>query len=359
MNHLHRLREALSQKGLEGVLVSSEINQRYLTDFHFSDGYVLVTPRRAILLTDSRYIEAAEASVKDFECHCVQRGQTMSELLAAFLAEEKVTSLAMEDSELSCAAFKRLSKAFAPCELVEGGSEILTGLRIVKTAEELDRMARAQDITDRAFAHILGYINPNVTERDVALELEFFMRRAGAEDIAFSTIAVSGTASSLPHGVPRDCKLERGFLTMDFGAKVDGYCSDMTRTVVIGKAEPEVKKVYETVLAAQKAALDFIAEGAVCREADAKARGVIEAAGYGQFFGHGLGHGVGMLVHEAPSLSPKANPATTLKRGNVVTVEPGIYLAGRFGCRIEDMVAIDLDGSVRNFTKSPKDLIEL
>ena len=260
---------------------------------------------------------------------------------------------------MSCAAYRIFEKAFENCTLLSGGSKILTSLRSVKTAEELERMARAQEITDRAFTHILSFLSPEVTEREVALELEFFMRRNGAEACAFSTIAVSGSASSLPHGVPRSCRLERGLLTMDFGARVEGYCSDMTRTVCIGKASEEEKTVYNTVLSAQRAALDFVAEGVSCREADAKARSVIEKAGYGPYFGHSLGHGVGMLVHESPSLSPKAPEDSVLKRGNVVTVEPGIYLEGRFGCRIEDMVAIDLDGSVRNFTKSPKELIEI
>ncbi len=359
MKQLQRLRDALRDTDAEGILVSSEINQRYLTDFHFSDGYVLVTDTRAILLTDSRYIEAANAKVRDFECLCIRPGETMKSRLYELIREEKLTRIAIEDASLSCSSFRTLSEAFEGCTLTTGGSSLLTALRMVKTPEELDRMARAQAITDQAFTHILDYISPNVTELDVALELEFFMRRHGAEAIAFSTIAVSGSASSLPHGEPRNCKLESGFLTMDFGAMVDGYCSDMTRTVVIGKATEEVKKVYNTVLAAQKAALDFIAEGVSCREADATARRIIEAAGYGKNFGHGLGHGVGMLVHESPSLSRGAPEQSVLKRGNVVTVEPGIYLEGRFGCRIEDMVAIDLDGSVRNFTKSPKELIEL
>lgn len=359
MNQLKRLRDTLKETDADGILISSETNQRYLTDFHFSDGYLLITESRAILLTDSRYIEAAKNRVPDFESMTPPKGASMKECLSDLAREAGITRLAIEDDSLSCASFRSLSEAFKSCTLTTGGSALLSALRAIKTPEELDRIGRAQVITDQAFAHILNFITPNVTEREVALELEFFMRRAGAEAVAFDTIAVSGCASSLPHGEPRNCKLEKGFLTMDFGARVNGYCSDMTRTVVIGKAEPEVKKVYETVLAAQKAALEIIAEGISCRKADAAARGVIENAGYGKNFGHSLGHGVGMFVHEGPSLSPKAQEGSVLKRGNVVTVEPGIYLEGRFGCRIEDMVAIDHDGTVRNFTKSPKDLIEL
>ena len=199
-----------------------------------------------------------------------------------------------------------------------------------------------------------------MTEIEVALELEFFMRRQGANGLAFDTIAVSGSASSLPHGVPRACKLEKGFLTMDFGARVGGYCSDMTRTIVIGKADAEIKKLYHTVLSAQLAALDAAKEGASCAGLDKIARDIIDANDcYKGAFGHSLGHGVGLLVHENPRLSPKASKDDRLQRGNVVTFEPGIYLESKYGCRIEDMVAIRPDGTVHNFTRSTKELIEL
>jgi Xaa-Pro aminopeptidase len=244
-------------------------------------------------------------------------------------------------------------------ELVFGASAILTKQRMVKLPYELERIAKAQEITDMAFEHILGFINHNVTEIEVALELEFFMRSHGAEALAFDTIAVSGPASSLPHGVPTGVKLRAGFLTMDYGAKYEGYCSDMTRTVVIGKADEEIKKVYNTVLTAQKAALEQIKGGMLCRDADEIARSIIRDAGYGEAFGHSLGHGVGMFIHESPSLSGRAPETSVLEAGHVVTVEPGIYLAGKYGCRIEDMIAINEDGSIRDFTKSPKELIEL
>ena len=198
-----------------------------------------------------------------------------------------------------------------------------------------------------------------MTERDVALELEFFMRKNGAEAVAFNTIAVSGSASSMPHGVPSDVKLRQGFLTMDFGAKYKGYCSDMTRTVVIGRADDEMKRLYNTVLSAQTAAIEQIKGGMLCRDADGIARSIIREAGYGDAFSHSLGHGVGIDVHEKPSLSQKAAEDSRLLPGNVVTVEPGIYLEGKYGCRIEDMIAINQDGSVYNFTASPKNLIEI
>jgi Xaa-Pro aminopeptidase len=247
----------------------------------------------------------------------------------------------------------------AECELVFGASDILIKQRMVKLPYELERIAKAQSITDAAFKHILGFISPDVTEIDVALELEFFMRRNGAEGLAFDTIAVSGPASSLPHGVPSNCKLRRGFLTMDFGAKYDGYCSDMTRTVVIGKADDDMKKLYSTVLEAQTRALDAAASGERnCFTLDKIARDTIENAGYHGAFGHSLGHGVGMYIHEAPRLSFAVPRDRMLEVGNVVTFEPGIYLAGKYGCRIEDM-AVATENGIYNFTKSPKKLLEI
>ena len=185
------------------------------------------------------------------------------------------------------------------------------------------------------------------------------MHHRCGNEVTFQTIAVSGSASSLPHGVPRDCQLEKGFLTMDFGARYGGYCSDMTRTVVLGKADADMKKVYETVLKAQRAALQEAAAGVSCRHLDGVARTIIDEAGYAGRFGHSLGHGVGIDIHEAPRLSFGAGEADVLLPGHVVTFEPGIYLPGLYGCRIEDMAAVRADGTLLDFTKSEKEMIEL
>lgn len=356
MTALARLQQALANKDFDALLITSQINQRYLSDFHYSDGVQLITPHAAFLFTDPRYAEAAREAVSDFLILVPETRQL--DAVCEVIRTHGFSKVAIEESALSYADFGRYSEAL-PCTLTSGASAMLADLRRVKSPEELSRIARAQAITDAAFSHILDFISPDVTEREVALELEFFMRRHGAEDIAFGTIAVSGSASSRPHGEPRDVKLERGFLTMDFGARVDGYCSDMTRTVVIGRADDEMKKVYQTVLDAQNAALDFLCEGVRCREVDATARRVITEAGYGPYFTHSLGHGIGMLVHESPSFSRLAPDDSYLRRGHVMSVEPGIYLEGRFGVRIEDMIAVEHDGSIRNFTKSPKDLIIL
>ena len=358
MTQLKRFQTALSKSEFDCAIISSELNQRYLCDFEYTDGYILVSPDKAYLLTDFRYIEVARTSVKDFEI--IMPSDTMISCLGELISNGKYKRIAIEESTLSCERLEKIKKELPPeCELLHGASKMLLAQRAVKLDYELERIEKAQNITDAAFEHILPMLSENVTERDVALELEFFMRKMGAQGTAFDTIAVSGCASALPHGVPSDVKLRNGFLTMDFGAKYLGYCSDMTRTVVIGKADEEIKKVYNTVLRAQTEALDKIQGGMLCRDADEIARSVIREAGYGSAFGHSLGHGVGIYIHESPSLSPRSNDTLRLETGNVVTVEPGIYLEGRFGCRIEDMIAINPDGTVNNFTKSPKELIEI
>ncbi len=358
MTQLSRLQETLKCSPFDAVIISSELNIRYLCGFAYTDGYLLISAEKAFLLTDFRYIEAARSKVKDLEIIMPQNG--MKNALSDIIRDNKFIEIGIEEEELSYKNFGDLRKALPEnCSLLAGASAILLAQRAQKLDCELKKMEEAQRITDLAFSHILPMLNTNITEIDVALELEFFMRKHGAEGVAFETIAVSGSASSLPHGVPSDEKLKNGFLTMDLGAKLDGYCSDMTRTVVIGKASEEMKKIYNTVLSAQKAALDGIHEGISCRDADALARNIIENNGYGKAFGHSLGHGVGMFIHENPRLSPSSPAESKLCRGNVVTVEPGIYLEGKFGCRIEDMIAINREGKLINFTKSPKELIEI
>lgn len=359
MSHLSAFRSAFTEQGFDAAIVSDCLNQRYLSDFAFDDGLVLVTRREAYLLTDFRYVEAARAQCSK-ELQILTPEQGMIACIRGILEEGGYTRVAVEEASLSYGDFLNYSEKLPRIQLASGASALLETLREIKDNGELDAMARAQAVTDAAFAHIVKFIKPEMTEIEVALELEFFMRKNGAEGLAFQTIAVSGSASSLPHGVPRRTKLERGFLTMDFGARVDGYCSDMTRTVVIGSATPEEKKLYATVLRAQTEALAAAREGANCAKLDQIARDIIDAdPTYRGRFGHSLGHGVGLFIHETPRLSFRANPDSCLRRGHVVTFEPGIYLEGQYGCRIEDMVAICPDGSVRNFTKSPKELIEI
>ncbi|MBQ8408639.1 MAG: aminopeptidase P family protein [Clostridia bacterium] len=360
MSKLTKFKAKMAEQGIDAAIISSYVNIRYITNFDFQDGYVLVTKGKSYVLTDFRYIEAAKAAVNAEEFDILTPDNGMGVCMCGLLEENGCKTVAYEDATLSCAGYERFKKALVGMEMVPGASAIADGLRLFKDLDEIEKMKKAQAITDAAFAHILEFITPNMTEIDVALELEFFMRRMGSEGVAFDTIAVSGSASSLPHGVPRNVKLEKGFFTMDYGARVDGYCSDMTRTVVLGKADADMKKLYNTVLTAQKAALEHIKEGNKCRDCDKIARDIIDNAGYQGRFGHSLGHGVGMYIHEAPSLSSRAPEDMILTRGHVVTDEPGIYIEGLYGCRIEDMIAImPDDGSTYDFTHSPKEMIEL
>ena len=361
MTQLQRFKSALAERNFDGAIISSEINQRYLCDFPFSDGYILVTQGKSYVLTDFRYIEAAKRAIVGFEILCPE--SSMADTIAELLKSENASRIAVEESTVSLQEYNRFSRALdGIASLFEGASDILLSQRAVKLDYEIERIKTAQSITDAAFSYIVGFISQNkssLTERDIALELDYFMQRNGAECPAFETIAVSGDASSLPHGVPRGERLKSGFLTMDFGAKYNGYCSDMTRTIVIGSADEEIKHVYNTVLTAQTTALDHICGSMPCRTADALARDIIDREGYGKAFGHSLGHGVGAFIHERPNLSPRSAEDSLLQAGNVVTVEPGIYLEGKFGCRIEDMILINPDGTIYNFTKSNKDLIEI
>ncbi len=360
MTQLKRLQKIMNERGIEGILLSSSLNQRYISDFAYDDGYVVVFGDAAYLLTDFRYTEAAEAQVNKDDFEILAPGTSLVKLIPTLAKKHGVGTILVEESELSLEGLSIFEKAAeGAVSYIGGASATLTEMRTVKTDAELEKMARAQEITDRAFLHIIDFITPDMTEQDVALEIEFFMRKIGAERTSFDTIAVSGSASSMPHGVPRRCKLERGFLTMDFGCVVDGYCSDMTRTVSLGKADDEMKRLYNTVLRAQTEALAAAQAGERSGfKLDKIARDIINGEGYVGRFGHSLGHGVGMYIHESPRLAPGVDPNALLVPGNVVTFEPGIYIPGVYGCRIEDMAAITENG-IHNFTHSKKELIEL
>ncbi len=351
---LQRLRGELASRDIDAMLVSCTVNQSWACGFDFEDGYLLVCRERAYLITDPRYIEAAKAEADGvFECVCAEND--LGEMLRSYLSDNNAKTVGIEDKELSYYDAMRFKGALEPCETVPTGS-MLDDLRSKKDPDECERIVEAQRMTDAAFTHILGYIREGVTECDIALELEYYMRRMGASARSFDIICASGSASSRPHAVPRSTPIERGLLTMDFGCIYDGYCSDMTRTVCVGLATVEEKKLYAAVLEAQRAALEYITEGVRCADVDRAAREVTERE-YAGCFSHGLGHGVGRRIHESPRLSPKAGDHR-LACGHVVTVEPGIYIEGKHGCRIEDMVIIG-DGCARNITASPKELIEL
>ena len=340
----------------EAVIIFSEVNRRYFTGFPSSDGYLVVTKDDATLFVDSRYVEEEEKSVT--ACN-VLLFKKASEDIKNYLKEKSVIKAYTERNHISVSTADFLKTAFLPCRVTPSKKleKAIDESRITKTDYEIESIKAAQKIAENAFDHILTFIKPGVTEKQIALELDFYMLSHGAEAISFETIAVTGQKSSMPHGVPDDTVVKSGdFITMDFGAVVNGYHSDMTRTVAVGEISEEQIKVYETVLTAQKTALNILKAGLDCCEADKAARQVIEDAGYGEYFGHSTGHGVGVEIHEAPTLAPKSKGA--LQVGNVVTIEPGIYLPGKFGVRIEDMALITENG-FENLTTTPKELIIL
>ena len=352
MTPVDRLIDKFDELNIDAAILFDEKNQYYFSKYKFSDGAILITRKNNYLITDFRYTEDATSKVKEgFE---IVAPKSQLEFICDVLKDKNIKRLGFEDDTLSYARYMRLSKKFN-VDMQGIGNEI-SELRTVKDESEIEKITKAQEITDKTFSHVLDIITPDITETELALEMEFFMRKNGADGIAFDTIAVSGAASSLPHGVPRNVRLQKGFLTLDFGAKFDGYCSDMTRTLCIGKATEEMKKIYKIVLNAQQLGLEKIMEGALCSEADQAARDFIDSEGYRGCFGHSLGHGVGLYVHENPRLS--MNYKEPLRAGNIVTVEPGIYINGKCGCRIEDMVLVTKSGYM-NFTKINKEMIEL
>ncbi len=352
---LERLGGLLPDDGT-AALVKADHHLCYLTGFPSGDSYLLVTREACYFLTDFRYIELAQQTVTGAQCRCITR---LTETVSELLAHHGIGTLYLEASECSAAFTERLRTALPQVSL-DVSSQLdswLSEMRAVKEESEIRKILQAQALTEEGFDHILSYIREGMTEREIALELEFYMRKRGAERVAFDFIVVSGANTSLPHGIPTDKPVKHGdFITMDFGAVVDGYHSDMTRTVAVGAVSDEQRLVYDTVLRAQQAALETLRADLPCCDGDAAARRVIEAAGYGECFGHATGHGVGVQIHEEPRLSAVETRPLTV--GQVVTVEPGIYLAGRFGVRIEDMVVIEHDGC-RNLTRSPKKLILL
>lgn len=342
MNRIEKLTKNLNDK--EGFYISSFANIFYYSGFTSEDARLLITKNECILFTDSRYTVQASIEAKDFEIRDIKNIDKLKEF--------GIEKLGFEEDYLTV---KELAKINVGDIKVFPAGKMISKPRGVKDKFEIAKIAEAERLGDEAFSYILDFIKPGKTEKEIALELEFFMRHHGAEKLSFDTISASGERSCMPHGVATDKIIKTGeFLTLDFGCVLDGYCSDMTRTVAIGKPTDEMKNVYDTVLKAQLTALEFIGVGKSCCDVDFSARKVIEDAGFGKNFGHSLGHSVGIEIHENPNLSPKSTDI--LEVGNVVSVEPGIYLDGFFGVRIEDLVVISEKNTV-NLTKSKKELI--
>ncbi len=343
---------------VDGALIVSGANRRYLTGFPSSAGYVLVTREQAWFLVDFRYYEAASKNATGCQVVMFHR---VEDTLAQLIKEHHIRGVLFESEGMTLAQAAWMEQILASqgAQAVKTGTldSLLWQLRMYKTQEEIACIKEAQRITEEAFEQVLPLIHEGVTERELALQIEMGMRRRGAEGVAFDLIVVAGAKGSLCHGVPDDNQVHRGdFITMDIGARVNGYNSDMTRTVALGHVSEEQRKVYNIVLQAQQLGIAAAKPGAVCGDVDKVVRDYIYNAGYEGYFGHGTGHAVGLEIHESPRFS--IGMKTVLAPGMVMTVEPGIYLPDRFGVRIEDMVAITEDGC-EDLTNEPKELIEL
>ncbi|NHN31055.1 M24 family metallopeptidase [Paenibacillus agricola] len=351
---LDKLRAALQEHQLQALLITNATNRQYMTGFTGTSGYVLITEAKAYLLTDFRYMTQAPLQAIGFEVveHAPKPMVTVKELLE----QQGITKLGFEQDDVTYGSFRSTTEALSGIELV-ATSGLVEKLRMIKDPTELAVMQEAADLADRTFDHILAFIQTGTKELDIALEIEIFMRRNGATSTSFETIVASGERSALPHGKASERVIGTNeFVKLDYGAYYKSYCSDITRTVVIGKPTAKHKEIYDIVLEAQLEALDKIRPGMTGKEADALARNVIVRYGYGAMFGHGTGHGLGMEIHEAPRLSVQGD--TVLTPGMTVTVEPGIYLPGFGGVRIEDDIVIT-DTGIHILTHSSKDLIVL
>ncbi len=356
MDRIQALVEKLPQE-VDGALITSTVNRHYFTGLRSSAGVLLVTRKGCSALLDFRYIEVARRTIQSCE---VILQEKLEEQLPQLVKKYGVRRLALETTYQTIGEMNRFQKLLPEVELLTGEEvdKTILQLRRVKDEEEIGHIRDAQAITDKSFSEMLNVIKAGMTERQVAAELEYRLKKNGADGLAFATIAVAGPNSSMPHGVPGDRPLQAGdFLTLDFGAASAGYCSDMTRTVAIGHVTEEMEKVYNLVLEAQLASIAKIAPGVPCVEVDAAARDLIYGAGYEGCFGHGTGHSLGLQIHEDPRFSTTAGEAVC-QPGIVMSVEPGVYLSGRFGCRIEDIVLITPEGC-QDLTHSPKELLIL
>lgn len=344
--------------GHKAALVTSPVSRRYLTGFSADDGGILlVTAEKGYFVTDSRYYEHAKDQVDDPDCEVRLMEKYFLDDVAGIAAEQGINEIFLENDDITLSQMENVKGKFpaASFDCTSALSDFIKNMRIVKTDYEIECVTKAQRIAEAAFTKLLSNMKAGQTEKQIAAILEFFMMDFGADGISFSTIAASGINSACPHAVPSEKKVEEGdFLTLDFGAMYKGYHSDMTRTVVFGKPTEEMKNVYNAVWGANNDAIKALRADISCKVVDSVARSTLDAWGYEKYFNHGLGHGVGLEIHEEPSLGKRSG--TMLKEGMIVTIEPGIYIPGKYGVRIEDMCAITKDGC-KIITETPKTLI--
>ncbi len=351
-NHQKIARE-LEGNGLQAMLLTSEVSRFYATGFRSSAGVVLITKEKTVLITDFRYIEAARAAAAGFEVMETSGRDGYMRLLSELLSDCRAKVLGFEDACMTVCEHERYSKGLKT--KLKGAGKMLSSLRSSKEEREISCLREVQAITEKALSEVLPLIRPGMSELELSAELVYRLLRLGAERLSFEPIVVSGENTSRPHGAPSERKLRNGdFITMDFGCVKNGYCSDMTRTVALGEADSEMRMVYSVVLEAQRRGIEAARAGTPGSEPDRAAREFISERGYGGCFGHGFGHGIGVEVHEEPSLSPSNHEP--LPEGAVVSAEPGIYIPGKFGVRIEDMLVLRRDGA-ENLTKAEKKLI--
>lgn len=353
MNRFEKLFEHLNT---DCALITSDINRRYFTGMKSSAGIVLAFPEKAYLLIDFRYIEKARATVKNAEV--IELFRTKPQL-TELLEKHNAHTMSIESETMTVKTLNSYRHFFPQIEIDDSDalSTSIGKLRMIKDDEEIRCIRKAQEIAEKSLDELMPFIKAGKTEREIALELNRLMFQNGAEDLSFETIVLSGKNTSMPHGVPSDKKVQDGeFVLMDFGAVWNGYHSDMTRTICVGEPDEEMKKVYNIVLEAQLAGLANARAGITGKELDKISRDIIEKAGYGDNFGHSLGHGVGLEIHEKPNASP--NYDSVLESGSILTVEPGIYIEGKFGVRIEDFVILTENGC-DNLTKYAKNIISL
>jgi len=356
IKRLRKLQTSIAEKGLDALLLSQPENLRYLSGFTGSSGWLLISGQNAILATDFRYVEQAKGESPDFEI--IQTKQELRDWLPGLVSDLGWHKLGFEANFISYASSHKLSEAIETkqvnLELVPT-TGIVEQLRSIKEPEELGFIKKAVELVDAAFEQAKGIIRPGITEKEAAWEIEKFLRQEGSEGMPFEIIVASGPNSALPHARPTEKIICSGEpVLIDMGARISGYCSDFSRTLFLGETDKTLQEIYNIVLKAQTTAIERVESGMDASQADQLARNIVEQAGYGDAFGHGLGHGVGLAVHEFPTLGPSSSDS--LADGMVFTIEPGIYLAGQGGVRIEDIVVLE-NSKARVLSKSKRDLL--
>ena len=352
-NRLQKLRQGLAEKEIEAIFISQPENRYYLSGFDGSSGYLLITLQDAILATDFRYLEQAKTQAPDYEIFRIS-GE-LEDWLPKLVADPQLRRLGFEADHITFALYKQLSDILDKAESMLGFVPVdglVESLRAIKEPEEIELITKAAEVSDSAFEYIEGVIQVGMTEKEVAWEIEKFLRQNGSQTIPFDNIVASGPNSALPHAKPSQRAIQSGEpVVIDIGARVEGYSSDLSRTICLGTGDDTFNKLYDIVLGAQLAAMAAIREGMTGDKADSSARRVIKKANYGEAFGHSLGHGIGLAPHESPRLGP--NSTELLTSGMVFTIEPGVYLAGWGGIRIEDTVVME-SGKIRVISKARK-----